>query len=51
MGSGTTAAACEATGRRWIGMELSEEFCCMTKERIEKAIKERGDSDAESTAP
>lgn len=40
MGSGTTAAACEATGRRWIGMELSEEFCRMTKERIEKAIQE-----------
>jgi len=40
MGSGTTAAACEATGRRWIGMELSEEFCRMTKERIEKAVQE-----------
>ena len=36
MGSGTTAAACEATARRWIGMEVSEKFCRMTKERIEK---------------
>jgi site-specific DNA-methyltransferase (adenine-specific) len=34
MGSGTTAAACEATGRRWIGIEMSEEFCKMTRERL-----------------
>ena len=50
MGSGTTAAACEATGRRWIGMEMSEEFCIMTKERVQGLITERGDADAEGTA-
>lgn len=36
MGSGTTAAACEATGRRWIGMEQSEEYCGMLRERLKK---------------
>lgn len=35
MGSGTTAAAGEATGRRWIGTELSEEFCEMARKRLE----------------
>lgn len=34
MGSGTTAAACEATGRHWIGMEMSEEYCNMAKDRL-----------------
>ena len=34
MGSGTTAAACEATGRRWIGIELDEKFCNVTKDRL-----------------
>jgi site-specific DNA-methyltransferase (adenine-specific) len=34
MGGGTTAAACEATGRRWIGIEMSEEYCEMTRKRI-----------------
>lgn len=34
MGSGTTAAACEAASRRWIGIELSEEFCSMARERL-----------------
>lgn len=34
MGSGTTAAACEAASRRWIGVELNEDFCKMTVERL-----------------
>lgn len=34
MGSGTTAAACEATERRWIGIEMSEEYCEMTRKRL-----------------
>ncbi len=34
MGSGTTAAACEATGRRWIGIEMSEEYCEMIRNRL-----------------
>jgi site-specific DNA-methyltransferase (adenine-specific) len=34
IGSGTTAAACEATGRRWVGIEMDEEFCEVTKKRL-----------------
>jgi site-specific DNA-methyltransferase (adenine-specific) len=34
VGSGTTAVACEAAGRRWIGIEMSEEYCEMTRKRI-----------------
>ena len=34
MGSGTTAVACLRTGRRYIGFEISEEYCEIVKERI-----------------
>ncbi len=34
-GSGTTAAACQANGRRWIGIEREERFVRMTRERVE----------------
>lgn len=34
MGSGTTAVACELTGRNWIGFELEEDYVQMTKERV-----------------
>jgi site-specific DNA-methyltransferase (adenine-specific) len=34
IGSGTTAAACEAAGRRWIGIEMGEEYCEMARERM-----------------
>ena len=34
MGSGTTAAACEATGRKWIGIEMDEAFCKVAKDRL-----------------
>ncbi len=34
MGGGTTAAAAEATGRRWIGMEMEEHWCEATRERL-----------------
>lgn len=36
MGSGTTAVACEKLNRRWIGIELSEEYCEIAKRRIQK---------------
>ena len=40
MGSGTTAAACEAASRRWIGIEMSEEYCGMIRERLhEQGVK------------
>jgi site-specific DNA-methyltransferase (adenine-specific) len=34
MGSGTTAVVCEKMERRWIGSEISEEYCKITNERI-----------------
>lgn len=37
MGSGTTAAACEAASRRWIGIEMSEEYCEVTKRRCQSS--------------
>jgi len=35
LGSGTTALACEKLGRKWIGIEISEEYCAIAKKRIE----------------
>ena len=37
MGGGTTALACIQTGRRFIGVELSEAYFNLTKERIQLA--------------
>lgn len=34
MGGGTTAAAAEATGRRWIGMEVEDRWCEATEKRL-----------------
>ncbi|MHA2039630.1 MAG: DNA-methyltransferase [Promethearchaeota archaeon] len=34
LGSGTTAIACEKLGRRWIGIEISEKYCEIAKQRI-----------------
>ena len=36
LGPGTTAVACERLNRRWIGIEINEEFCKIAKERIMK---------------
>jgi site-specific DNA-methyltransferase (adenine-specific) len=33
-GSGTTAVACEKLGRRWLGIEISEKYCQIAKQRI-----------------
>ncbi len=33
-GSGTTAVACEKLNRKWIGIELNEEYCEIAKQRI-----------------
>ncbi len=37
MGSGSTAIAAEACGRDWIGIDISKEYCKMTKERVQVA--------------
>ncbi|MCK5236686.1 MAG: site-specific DNA-methyltransferase [Deltaproteobacteria bacterium] len=36
LGSGTTAIACERLDRRWIGIEISKEYCDIAVERIEQ---------------
>jgi len=36
LGSGTTAVACERLNRRWIGIEISKEYCEIAKERLMK---------------
>ncbi|GAG11036.1 unnamed protein product, partial [marine sediment metagenome] len=36
LGSGTTAVACERLNRKWIGIEISEDYCQIAKERIER---------------
>jgi DNA modification methylase len=36
LGSGTTAVACEKLGRRWIGIEISEKYCEIAKQRIKQ---------------
>ncbi|MHA2377110.1 MAG: DNA methyltransferase, partial [Candidatus Thorarchaeota archaeon] len=33
-GSGTTAVAAIRTGRHYIGIEISEEYCSIARERI-----------------
>jgi site-specific DNA-methyltransferase (adenine-specific) len=37
VGSGTTGVACIQTGRNFIGIEISEEYCGIAKERLAKA--------------
>jgi DNA modification methylase len=34
LGSGTTAIAAQALGRRWVGCEISEQYACMAVNRI-----------------
>lgn len=36
MGSGTTAVACKQLNRRYIGFEISKEYCEIAKERLNK---------------
>jgi DNA modification methylase len=41
LGSGTTGVACVKNNRKFIGFELSEEYCKTAKERIFQAEKEK----------
>ena len=38
MGSGTTALACKQTGRRWVGFEISPEYCKIIKKRLSQKV-------------
>ena len=38
-GSGTTLVACERLNRKWVGIEISKEYCEIAKQRIEEEIK------------
>ena len=40
LGSGTTAVACERLNRRWIGIEISEEYCQIAADRIERETRQ-----------
>jgi site-specific DNA-methyltransferase (adenine-specific) len=40
IGSGTTAVACELSGRRWIGIEKEEKYYVMAKERLRRLLIE-----------
>jgi len=40
LGSGTTAIACERLKRKWIGIEISEEYCAIAAKRIENEIRQ-----------
>lgn len=39
LGSGTTAIAAEALGYKWIGIDISENYCKIAKERIKKVTR------------
>lgn len=41
MGSGTTGVACIKTDRRFIGIELDDNYFAIATQRIEKALKEK----------
>ena len=41
MGSASTGVACINTGRKFIGMELDDQYFDIAKQRIEKTLKEK----------
>ena len=41
VGSGTTCVASERLGRRWIGIEISGDFCRMAKKRLEEETSQQ----------
>jgi site-specific DNA-methyltransferase (adenine-specific) len=38
LGSGTTARACKDLGRKWIGCEISKEYCDICVKRLEQEV-------------
>ena len=41
LGSGITAITCEKLNRRWIGIEINEKYCKLSKQRILKTLEEK----------
>ena len=37
-GSGTTLLACQNLNRKWIGIELNEEYCKIAKNRLSNSL-------------
>ena len=44
LGSGTTAVVCERLNRRWIGIEINEEYCELAKNRVLDVLREKRNS-------
>ena len=42
-GSGTTGVACINTGRKFIGMELDDNYFDIAKQRLATALQEKGE--------
>ena len=38
LGSGTTAVACKKLNRRFIGLEISEEYCAIARQRLAQGV-------------
>lgn len=47
MGSGSTGVACVNTNRNFIGMELTEQYFEIAKERIGKALEKKDEQKTE----
>lgn len=47
MGSGSTGVACVNTNREFIGMELTEQYFEIAKERIGKALEKKDEQKTE----
>lgn len=52
MGSGTTAVACKQLNRRWVGFEISPEYCKIIEKRLsQKCITGFFDTQSQSDCP